>query len=87
MPAPGANLDLGHIGSPDMVGISRFGLGTRNLSFSLVFLFILVTKDHLLSSTGRWLLVNHKTLPVVEIGPTPAVTLEGVFCLQIFQTG
>jgi len=40
IPAPGADLDLGHIRSPDMVGIRGFGLGMRNLSFSLLFVYL-----------------------------------------------
>ena len=38
--APGADLDLGHIRSPDVVGIGRFGLGTRNLSFRLISIYL-----------------------------------------------
>ena len=34
--ASGADLDLGHIRSPDMVGIRGLRLGTRNLYFRLV---------------------------------------------------
>lgn len=40
IPTPGADLDLGHIRSPDMVGIIGFGLGTRNLSFSSIFVYL-----------------------------------------------
>lgn len=40
IPTPGADLDLGHIPSPDMIGIVSLGLGTRNLSFSAIFVYL-----------------------------------------------
>ncbi len=40
IPTPGADLDLGHIRSPDLIGIERLWLGTRNLSFGLVFVYL-----------------------------------------------
>ena len=82
IPAPGANLNLGHICSPDMVGIVGLGLGTGNLSFSLIFVYLGYQKAIFFHQPVDAFLIDHETLPIVEIGPTPAVTPEGVFSLN-----
>ena len=39
IPTPGINLDLGHIGIQDLIGISDFRIRTINFSFYLVTVF------------------------------------------------
>ena len=82
VPTPGANLDFGHICTPDSIGIGRFWLGTARFSFGLVSGCLSNQKAIFLHQAIDTFLVDCNTLPVIEVSPTTAVTPEGMLSLH-----
>jgi len=81
VPSPGTDPDLGHVRTPDVIGIIRLGLGMRNLTFSPV-VFLVYQQIILFHQLIDAFFIDFNALSIIEIGPASAVTPKGMIRLD-----